>query len=108
VISAATYQTLCRMFSARGLRKSEKLPGDPDRPPDRARRFELLVRQAAAEGLITPSRLTELLGQSPAPSRPRISSEELASSALIVGDEDSLTPEDREWLDFPDDHMVDE
>ncbi len=58
VISEGTYSNLFRIFSIQGFRKNE--PGG-DRSPDHAQRFELLVRQASSEGLMTQSFEEELL-----------------------------------------------
>ena len=78
------------------------------REPERARRFELLVRQAAAEGLITPAAEAELLGQSLTPSRRGVADDELRAIAEAAKDQSAPTPEDQAWLDLPGDDLEDE
>jgi Zn-dependent peptidase ImmA (M78 family) len=60
IITHHVYQTLMRMFSARGWRKQE--PGDPYPSEDPPRRLELLIRKLYSEKAISFSRAQELYG----------------------------------------------
>lgn len=60
IISHHVYQSLMRMFSARGWRKQE--PGDPFPPEEPSRRFEQLIHKLYSEKAISFSRAQELFG----------------------------------------------
>lgn len=83
VISESTYRSMCKQFSMLKWRKEE--PGDQV-PDERPMRFSLLVYQAVAEGLITPSEGALLLGQRPAVSKD-LSGIDLLSDAEAVARE---------------------
>jgi Zn-dependent peptidase ImmA (M78 family)/DNA-binding XRE family transcriptional regulator len=104
VISQAYYERWFIQFSRLGLRKDERTGA---RPADRAHRFELLVHQAEAEGLITPSRRAQLLGEAPAPAKPLPSREDLAravaESTAMYDDEDA-----RAWSTLAGETLEDE
>jgi Zn-dependent peptidase ImmA (M78 family) len=105
VISKSAWETFCQKFSALGLRRNERTA---DRLPDRARRFELLVLQAKAEDLIGPARAAELLGQTPRPSRRRISEDELRSVVDAAQGYYTTDPDALELAAFAGDILDDE
>jgi hypothetical protein len=61
VVSQAAFQTMYRMFAARGWRKQEPGPGYKSEEP---KLFMQLVFHACAEDLIGESKAAELLGKS--------------------------------------------
>lgn len=79
IISQQTYSLLCRRLSARGWRTQEP-NGIPTEKP---RRLHLLVHQALAEKLITPSFAATLLNEPKAQSRLNVRELSPASSALV-------------------------
>jgi Zn-dependent peptidase ImmA (M78 family) len=60
IITTHYYRNFCRLFSIKGWRKLE--PGDQIEE-ERPLRFLLLIRQAVAEGIITPTRAAELTNE---------------------------------------------
>jgi Zn-dependent peptidase ImmA (M78 family) len=104
VISNATFERLFRVLSARGMRKDE---GTPAREPDRARRFELLVRQAEVERFLTPARAAELLGAVPRSARPRYTLAQLQAAAAEAGDPYAAGEVD-EWTQISGETLADE
>lgn len=99
VISQATYRHLFRLLSARGYRKME--PGR-ERSPNQASRFELLVRQAAAEGLMTPAREAELLGRTVPSSLGRVGDAELHAASIAAERACGPPGDDGSWNEFSD------
>jgi len=61
VLSQSSFQSMCRMFAARGWRKVE--PG-PRVEPEKPKLFMQQVFHACAEDLIGESKAAELLGRS--------------------------------------------
>ena len=104
VISATTYETLCKRFTALGLRRDE---GTAHREPERARRFELLVYQAEAEGLITAVRAAALRGQIPKPSRAPVTDDELRAAVAAAQRYYATDPDEAELAAFVGDDMAD-
>jgi hypothetical protein len=103
VLTPAAYRTLCRRFSASGRRTNERTA---QREPERARRFELRVHQAEAEGLITLARAAELLGQMPAPSRPPATEEELRAAVASSRRYYETDPDEAELAAFAGDDLA--
>lgn len=77
IIRKEAYKSLFRTFSARGWRKQEPWPLATEEQPTR---MQLLVRQAVAEGLLTPVAADKLLGRVP-PLIPEVRSDALATQA---------------------------
>ena len=98
IITPTTFQKLYRQLGALGWRKKEKNPPEWDHcmPCEKPRRFELLVRQALAEGRIGPAKAADLLGEQPSPRIRRPSDEELRSAAQAAAAESQKD----EWDDF--------
>lgn len=94
VIDQGTYESLCRTFSRLGWRKHEP---DPGVPGERPTRMELLVRQAVAEGFLTPVAADELLGTSVLPVI-EVTQRELAMQAAEAAEWYRNDAETEEWL----------
>ena len=94
IIQRAAYESLFRTFSARGWRREE--PG-PAVPEERPARTQLLVRQAVAEGLLTPVAADRLLGRV-SPSIPKFTEDELAAQAAEAAAWYRGDPETDDWI----------
>lgn len=94
VIQERAYESPCRTFNAHGWRREEP---DAAVPEERPTRMRLLVRQAVAEGLLTPIAADKLLGHTPSHTA-RITEQELAAQAAEASAWYRSDPETDDWL----------
>ncbi len=94
IIQRKAYESLFRTFSARGWRKEEPWPLVTEERPTR---MQLLVRQAVAEGLLTPVAADRLLGRVP-PLIPEVTGYALATQAAEAAAWYRSDRETDDWL----------
>ena len=103
IITQAAFERHWRELSIRGWRARE--PGDV--PLEAPRRHCLAVQQAVAEGLITPARAAEYLGELPRRARAKPSDTELAAAARCAREDYSEAGDMSVWSQLDNEDFLD-